>query len=306
MLYDGYFADPFVTRTRDGYVAVGTHPDKPVGPGVRQFELLSSPDLVEWRPLGGALVPVDGCLGDQYWAPEVIYAEGHWWMYYSVGRGIEGHHVRVARAATAYGPYEDLGLDLTPEERFAIDPHPFVDDDGTAYLFFARDVLEAERPGTHLAVARLESWTSLGPATPVLEPYADWQIYERSRQMYGAVYDWHTLEGPSVTRRLGRYWMTFSGGAWTGPGYQVSWAGADHPAGPWHAAPDDAPPLLSTSGDLVGPGHNSLVVGPDGDDYIAFHAWDVAQTRRELHIHHIDFTADGPRVGQPVGGTTTD
>jgi hypothetical protein len=37
--------------------------------------------------------------------------------------------------------------------------------------------------------------TRLGPSVEVLKPYADWQIYQRSREMYGAIYDWHTLEG---------------------------------------------------------------------------------------------------------------
>jgi GH43 family beta-xylosidase len=300
MLYDGYFADPFVTRTNEGYVALGTRPAPPAPEGGLQFEVLSSEDLKHWSYRGGALIGLDPSLGDQYWAPEVIHAEGWWWMYYSVGRGIEGHHLRVARSHGPYGPYEDLGLDLTPGESFAIDAHPFIDVDGTAYLFFARDVVEGERPGTHLALAPLEDMTRLGPASEVLRPYADWQIYERSRLMYGGVHDWHTLEGPSVVRRSGRYWMTFSGGAWTGRDYAVSWAVADDPRGPWRPAPASAATLLQTDDHLIGPGHNSLVVGPDGGDVIAFHAWDAALSRRELHLRQIEFRADGPTVGGPI------
>ena len=300
MLYDGYFADPFVARTDEGYVALGTRPSPPEGEAGMRFAVLSSPDLKRWDYRGGALIGLDSSLGDEYWAPEVVHADGQWWMYYSVGRGIQGHHLRVARSRDPYGPYEDLDIDLTPGELFAIDPHPFVDDDGSVYLFFARDVLQGERPGTHLALAPLEEMTRLGPASEVLRPYADWQIYERSRPMYDGVYDWHTLEGPSVVRRLGRYWLTFSGGAWTGSDYTVSWAVADHPRGPWHAAPTGAPTLLRTDDEFIGPGHNSLVVGPDGRDVIAFHAWDAALSRRELHLRHIDFGADGPSVGGPI------
>ena len=300
MLYDGYFADPFLTRTADGYVALGTHPRETGAP--LQFEVLSSPDLLQWTHRGGALLPLDPALGDQYWAPEVIELDGWWWMYYSVGAGIAGHHLRVARSPSPYGPYQDLGVDLTPGERFAIDPHPFVDRDGAAYVFFARDVLDDERPGTHLAMAPLHDMTRLGPSSEVLRPYADWQIYEHARPMYDGVYDWHTLEGPSVVRRSGRYWMTFSGGAWTGPGYAVSWAVADNVRGPWIPAPTEAPALLSTGPDLVGPGHNSMVVGPDGDDVIAFHAWDRSLSRRELHLRHIRFGPDRPSVDGPVGG----
>ncbi|MFS0895305.1 family 43 glycosylhydrolase [Microbacterium sp. 179-I 3D3 NHS] len=196
----------------------------------------------------------------------------------------------------------DSGSVLTPHERFAIDAHPFLDVDGTRYLFFARDVLDHDRPGTHLAVARLDGMQRLaGTTVPVLAPWADWQIYERDRRMYGARWDWHTLEGPSVVRRHGRYWMTFSAGAWTGPGYAVTWAVADHPLGPWERAPDAAAALLASDGILLGPGHNSLTTAPDGGDVIVFHSWNDERTHRLMHLRRIDFTPDGPRLGGALG-----
>lgn len=295
--WEGYFADPFVSRRADGsYVAVGTEEDAPQGG--RVFPVLESTDLRTWQPRGRALERVDPGLGDAYWAPEIAEADGAWWMYYSVGRGIQGHHLRVARSDDAFGPYADTGGVLTPHERFAIDAHPFLDTDGTRYLYFARDVLDAERPGTHLAVAVMEGMQRFAaPPVPVLAPWADAHIYERDRWMYGRTWEWHTMEGPSVIRRHGRYWMTFSAGAWTGPGYAVTWAVADHPLGPWEPAPDTVPPLLATGGSLTGPGHNSLTIAPDGGDVIVFHSWDAARTRRAMHVRRIDFTPGGPRLG---------
>jgi GH43 family beta-xylosidase len=304
-LYDGYFADPFVLRTGDGYVAYGTCPEASADDDGREFVVLTSSDLLTWRSHGGALERVDPALGTDYWAPEVASAGGRWWMYYSVGHDIAGHHIRVAVAEDPLGPFTDLGLHLTPDEPFAIDPHPFQDADGRWYLFFARDVLEADRPGTHLAVAPLEDMTRLGPIVAVLQPFADWQIYERNRTMYGATYDWHTLEGPSVVRRRGRYWMTYSGGAWTGESYAVAWAVAESPLGPWHPAPPSAPALLRTSGDLLGPGHNSLTVDPQGDDVIVFHSWNTAGTRREMYGRRMVFEEDGPRVDGPIGASSS-
>lgn len=295
-----YFADPFVLRLGDGsYVAYGSGPPADQAPqSPRAFEAMASTDLCEWEPLGGVLERLGPECGDEYWAPEVASIDGEYWMYYSVGHGIAGHHLRVARAATPRGPFIDVGVNLTPEESFAIDAHPFQDDDGSWYLFFARDVIAGERPGTHLAVARMISPTQLaGPATMVLEPNHDWQIYERNRAMYGGRLDWHTLEGPSVVRRGGRYWLTYSGGAWTGPGYAVSWAVAPHPLGPWTHAPDEAAPLLSTGIDgLIGPGHNSLCTAPDGADMIAFHAWNRAHTVRRMYVRSIEFTSRGPQI----------
>jgi beta-xylosidase len=299
-LHRGYVADPFVLDTGEGYVAYGTCPEPSDDDG-REFVVLTSDDLLTWRSHGGALVRADPALGSDYWAPEVARADGRWWMYYSVGHDIIGHHIRVAVSDDPLGPFNDVELNLTPDERFAIDPHPFHDADGRRYLFFARDVLEADRPGTHLAVAPLEGMTQLGPITEALKPYADWQIYERNRVMYDGTFDWHTLEGPSVVRRRGRYWMTYSGGAWTGEGYAVSWAVAESPLGPWGPAPASAPPLLRTSRDLVGPGHNSLTVDPDGNDVIVFHSWNAARTRREMHAARIVFGEDGPRVEGPLG-----
>jgi len=297
-LYSSYFADPFVLRTDGGFVAYGTSPQR--HDDGREFPVLTSPDLLTWRAHAGALIRPDPALGTDYWAPEVAAADGRWWMYYSVGHDIAGHHLRVAVADDPLGPFSDLGLNLTPDERFAIDPHPFEDEDGRRYLFFAHDVLDAARPGTHLAVATLSDMTRLGPVVEVLQPAADWQIYQRAREIHGGVYDWHTLEGPSVVRRRGRYWMTYSGGAWTGDGYAVSWAVADSPLGPWVPAPPSAPSLLRTTAELIGPGHNSLTVDPYGQDVIIFHSWDPTMTRRELQGRRIDFADDGPRVGGPI------
>jgi beta-xylosidase len=294
-VWNGYLADPFVLRTPDGYVAVGTAPG--VGETGR-FAAVASPDLVSWHPLRAPLRALPDEAGDEYWAPEIAVRDGRYWMYYSVGHGISGHHIRVAVADASAGPYVDCGVDVTPGELFAIDPHPFQDADGQWYLFFAHDVLDGERPGTHLAVTALPTpVTTSGGILPVLQPSHDRHIYQRARRMYDADYDWHTLEGPFVLRRHGRYWMTFSGGAWTGSGYGVSWAVADAPTGPWTPAPADAPMLLESSeGQLIGPGHNSVVTGPDGGDVLVFHAWNADMTVRQMHIAPVDFSPTGPKL----------
>ncbi len=301
-VFEGYFADPFVLRLDDGsYVAYGSSGSPATG--ARVFEALVSDDLLSWWSCGPVLNRLDASDGDEYWAPEVIQGDGAYWMYFSVGHGIAGHHIRVARSESPLGPFDDQGISLTPGETFAIDAHPFVDADGGRYLYFARDVLDSPRPGTHLAVVPLASWTA-GAADPVevLAPDADWQIYARDREMYGARFDWHTLEGPSVVRRRGRYWLTYSGGAWTGPGYAVSWAVADSPLGPWKPAPTGRPALLRSTAELIGPGHSSLTTTPAGDDAIAFHAWDEERTRRRMHVHRISFKPEGPRVDGPIRG----
>jgi hypothetical protein len=58
------------------------------------------------------------------------------------------------------------------------------------------------------------------------------------------------------------------------------------------------PTLLKTlPGEPTGPGHCSVVTGPDGEDRLAFDAWDPAATRREFHLRRLRWTADGPVLG---------
>jgi GH43 family beta-xylosidase len=304
-VHSTYFADPFVMQAPESgsrYVAIGTGAVSQDG---KVFEVLVSDDLVSWRSLGGALEPPVG-LGTDCWAPEVAAHDGRWWMYYSCGEGDVGHSLRVAVADSPVGPYVDLGVDLTPDERFAIDPHPFQDVDGSWYLFYARDVLEGDRVGTMLAVDRLDDMTRLrGEPRTILTPTSDWQIFLRDREMYGQVYDWHTLEGPFVRRHDDRYWCFYSGGSWLEPSYGVGVVVADHPLGPWSVPGDgDGEPILRTvPGQVIGPGHNSVVTDASGQDVIVYHAWDVEQTARRMCIDPLVWTPDGPVVDGP---TSTD
>lgn len=296
-VYTGNFADPFVLRVGERYYAYGTGLDGQQEPGGRVFEVLSSDDLHTWHSHGGALIP----LGDEpraYWAPEVAEFQSTFYMYYSVGVGDSGHHLRVATSRTPLGPFTDQGVNLTPDEPFAIDPHPFQDDDGQWYLYYARDDLAADRVGTVLAVRRLEAMTRLdGPAVPVLAASGDWQLYQRQRPMYGRVFDWHTLEGAFVVRRQGQYHLFYSGGAWTNETYGVGHAVADHPLGPWREPQGGPVVLRSGPGGLRGPGHNSVVQDAHGQDYLVFHAWNPQGTQRELHVEPLVWTAAGtPRV----------
>ena len=261
-----------------------------------------------WRTVGRALRKPDLPRPDEpaehrtWWAPEVVALGGRLYLYYSTGIEDRGHQIRVAVGDSPEGPFEDVGVELAPHERFAIDPHPFVDDDGSIYLFYARDLLDGDRVGTSIAADRLVSPIELaGSPVPALPPSADWQLYQRGRRMYGSVYDWHTLEGPFVRRRLGRYWLLYSG-------RRVDRRRATRCRGPSRIgrsargshAGAAVPALLRTVPGLVGPGHCSVVEGPDGDDWLAYHAWDPALTARRMCLDRIEWTPDGPRTPGPT------
>src|SRR5712692_6993618 len=116
-VYDGYFADPFAWEHGGQYYAVGTGPLEAEGEaekaGGRLFPLLGSEDFVHWRPAGRALLRPDANLGDSFWAPEVAYEGGKFYLYYSVGHGDKNHQLRVATSDRPEGPYRDTGVPLT-------------------------------------------------------------------------------------------------------------------------------------------------------------------------------------------------
>src|SRR5688572_28697961 len=309
-VWPGYFADPFVLRWGDAFFAYGTGDpaEQRIAGEASVFQVLRSPDLAEWSLVGHALVPATEQLTNAYWAPEVAAANGRFFLYYSTapaGRD-ELHRLRVATASDPHGPFNDSGAVLPPTEAFCIDAHPFRDPkDNRWYLFFAKDFFE-DRTGTGLAVAPLQPdlLRTAEPARVVVRANADWQIYERNRRLYDRDWAaWHTVEGPSVVEHSGRYYCFYSGGNWQTRDYGVSFAVADHPLGPWQHAPEIGPVVLrEKSGDVLGPGHNSYAVTPDGVEMLVYHAWDPARHARRMYIDRLQWTPPGPRC---VGPTTT-
>lgn len=300
-VYEGYFADPFVWKFATTYYAIGTDEARAFG----AFPLLESTDLLDWTAKGRALRKLPAEYGTTYWAPEVALIDGRFWMYYSIGFGDQRHHLRVAVSDDPQGPYSDTGTLLTDPFKcpFAIDPSPFQDEDGNWYLFYARDFLDTDkgaRVGTGVVVDRLVKTTRLaGESRVVMRAHQDWQRFQRDRIMYGAVYDWHTIEGPCVRKRYGRYWCLYSAGCWENDTYGVDYTVADQVVGPYESGDNSkGPRLLRTiPGKVIGPGHNSIFPGREPDiEYIAYHAWDSEGKQRRMHIQRIEWTRIGPRL----------
>ena len=313
-----YFADPFVWEAKGEYYAVATGPVEAAGEVVdaeraatgllaqlRIFPMLRSDDFVHWQPIRHALIPPDPALGGEFWAPEVAHHNGIYYMYYSIGGGQVGRHVlRVATSPHPMGPYTDSGKNLVQPEHspFSIDAHPFQDENGQWYLFYACDFFDSEngmRPGTGIVVDRLLDMTTLaGEPKIVLRPRSDWQRFESGLFIYGQVFDWHTLEAPAVRKHDGKYYCFYSGGRWENESYSVDYGVADHVLGPYSdAGSESGGRLLQTiPGHVVGPGHCSIVMGPDHEtEYVVYHAWDAAQTARQMRMDRLQWTPNGPR-----------
>lgn len=307
-VWPGYFADPFVLRWRDEYFAYGTGEslERTADGRLGAFPILRSVDLVRWTPAGLALEVGSREEAGAFWAPEVAAHGRRFYLYYSSGpRGAdERHRLRVAVADGPLGPFVDQGHVVPESVGFSIDAHPFRDPrDGAWYLFFARDCFE-ERSGTGIAVARLGADMLRIDTDPreVVRANADWQVYQRDRLLYGRMWPaWHTVEGPCVVEHDGSYYCFYSGGNWQTHGYGVSYARAAHPFGPWSHASGEGPVVLRQKpGEVLGPGHNSHVVAPDGREFLVYHAWDTGRTARRMCLDPLAWTRDGPRCLGPT------
>lgn len=286
------FPDPFVLKVCGEYWAYCS--------GLRAdggaFGILRSRDLVNWQAVGSAMTPLPGDFGC-YWAPEATVENGLFYLYYSVGDEAT-MHIRVAVADSPAGPFVDSGHRLT-QEPFAIDAHVFTAPDGRRYLFYATDYLEHERIGTGTAVDEmLDLFTLAGRPRPVSRARYDWQIYDPQRAGKGGV-RWHTIEGPFVLTRKGLFYQMCSGGNWQNPSYGVGYAISANldTSDEWQQACDGEsvlPVLRTVPGEVIGPGHNSVVRGPDNRQlYCVYHRWGGGDGR-QLAIDPLDWA--GPRL----------
>ncbi|MGE3448407.1 MAG: family 43 glycosylhydrolase [Microbacteriaceae bacterium] len=215
---DGDFADPFVLRHDGRYYLYCTNPD------VRCW---SSNDLLTWR-LEGATIEEDAFPGLVPFAPEVVYADGAFYMYTSPS----GHGHFVLRADSPTGPFSPVSGNVG----HAIDGNVLIDDDGRWYFYWAGD--------EGIWGCEMSSPTDFGE--PVLTGI----------HMNG----W--TEGPFVSKRDGVYYMTLTGNHYLSSGYRIDAASSDHPLTGW--VPDPRNPILvAAEGPAVGLGHSSSVWGPD-------------------------------------------
>ncbi|HWI62818.1 MAG TPA: glycoside hydrolase family 43 protein, partial [Symbiobacteriaceae bacterium] len=252
--------DPFVMEYRGTYYLYHT--------GQHGIHLYTSAGLVDWEYRGVVLKahpsPEHGAQID-FWAPEVMHHEGTFYMYVAATRkradGLGDDFLRrqwIARATSPLGPFQWDDQPLVPDE-WSIDGHPFRDDDGQLWLFYnIRTDASRYWDGTTgcgnvvdrlLAPDRLEGVQSVAAF-----PNKRWEGNREGT--------WYWNEGPCVLMRRGMYYQMYSGGFYADDTYGVGFATAPAPRGPWTKY--HANPILRSGNGVLGPGHHSVVLGPDG------------------------------------------
>jgi beta-xylosidase len=290
------FADPYVIRDGDAYYAFAT------GAGRTHVQLAWSHDLDRWEPLADALprMPAWAAADPRLtWAPAVLRRERHYVLYYTARHLASGFQcISRGTAPSVRGPYVDEGsspLSCPVSGSMAlcgaIDPSPFVDRDGRAYLLWKSD----ENSAVCHAAPRLwsqllsEDGTELvGPPTQLLRMDQSWEA--------------PIIEGPSMILHEGVYFLFYSGGYYDSAGYAIGYARCASPSGPCTKATTDAP-LLKSSGNLLGPGGQEVFTDGQGAAWLAYHAWTAPLAAyaegglRSLRIAPLAFEASAPVIG---------
>ena len=258
-------ADPFIMLYDNLYYAYGTNSD--VG-----IEVYTSNDLKEWAKAADLALHKDNSYGDRwFWAPEVYFVNDKFYMYYSADE-----HICVATSDSPLGPFKQDDKKPMIENEKTIDNSLFIDDDGTAYLFFDRF-----NDGLNIWVAELEDdLTTLKMETlhKCINVSQDWEeVWPRVN------------EGAFVVKHNDLYYMTYSANSYESQYYGIGCATATDIMGEWVKYSDN--PLLQKPGNLVGVGHSAMFRDKNGHLKKVFHAHHDEQNihPRKMFITNVEF-----------------
>ena len=271
-----YTADPSAHVWADGRLYV--YPSHDVDPALGanlmdRYHVFSTSDMVNWRDEGEILrsgeVSWSGPPGGFMWAPDCAYANGKYYFYFphpSDPSDTNWNNTWKIGVAVSLSPCRDF----TPLTDYIegvggfsmIDPDPFVDTDGQAYLFYGG--------GGNCAMAKLNP---------------DMVSINGTAQVVTNLHDFH--EATWVFKRNNLYYLTYADNA--ANNNEMEYATATNVMGPW--TPKGVYLTSTGSGTTHG-----CVVQYNGQWYQFYHNAAVSGgngTLRSICVDVLNFDADG-------------
>ena len=266
-------ADPYILLDNDTYYAYGTH----AGSGI---EVWTSTDLHAWQKRGLALDKVNTTETQWFWAPEVYYKKGKYYMYYSANE-----HLYVATADSPLGPFKQEGgrqmASLIGDEK-CIDSSVFFDDNGKVYIFFVRFT-----DGNCIWMAELGDDLITPKAGTLKKCFAVSQSWENKQGRVN--------EGPNMIKHDDTYYLTYSGNDYHSQDYAVGYATTTSLENPSWAKYNNNPIVWKVEG-LMGTGHHSLFTDKEGKLRIVFHAHESTTSVGTRRMYIGTMTFNGTRL----------
>lgn len=272
ILYTDY-SDPDVIRVSDDYFMVASSfcnsPSVPV---------LHSKDLVNWTVINYV---ADKVPGERYktpqhgcgaWAPSIRYHDGFFWVF--VPMPDEG--IFMCKTTDPWGAWSEPVFVF--EGKGWIDPCPFWDDDGKAYMVSA------------FAKSRI-GFKSILHISP-MKPDCTGLIDEGRHVFDGNANNQITIEGPKLYKRNGYYYIFAPAG-----GVKTGWQTvlrSRNIYGPY----EYKNVLLQGDTKINGPHQGAWIDTQTGEDWF-IHFQDVYAAGRIIHLQPMQWVNDWPVIGKP-------
>lgn len=270
------YSDPDAIRVGEDYYMIASSFNHSPG-----LPILHSKDMINWTIIGHALqrqLPEEVFSKVQHgggvWAPSIRYHNGEFYIYYPD----PDFGIYQIKTKNIRGPWS--APTLVFQGKGLIDPCPFWDEDGRAYLAYA---YAGSRAGLKsvLAIAKMNA-----DGTRVLDRGT-------------IVYDGHeldpTIEGPKVYKRNGYYYL-FAPAGGVSTGWQLILR-SKNIYGPY----ERKVAMAQNKSTVNGPHQGAWVDTPSGEDWF-FHFQDKEAMGRVVHLQPMVWKADWPIIGEDTDG----
>jgi beta-xylosidase len=293
------FPDPFVLREGDAFYAFSTNAHG------KNVPAAVSRDLASWTELPDALPSLPSWAranASLTWAPSVLRRGAMYVLYYTARWDAVGFQcIGRALSSTPEGPYSDdtnvpflCQVSAPAALCGSIDPSPFVDENGDAYLLWKSDEnAPACATNSRIWIQRLgiDGLSLVGEPTILLTRDRNWEA--------------PLVEGPSLVKHDDQYHLFYSGGWWESEHYGVGHALCAAVTGPCEKQTLHAP-LLGATTDVLGPGGQEIFTDDEGAFWMVYHAWSAPVVgysnggRRSMRIDRVTFSAGVPQIAGPT------
>ena len=275
-IIDADYSDPDVIRVGDDFYLTASSFNSVPG-----LPILHSKDLVNWKIIGHALQtqpPLDVFAKPQHgngvWAPAIRFHNNEFYIFY----GDPDFGIYMVKARNAAGPWSKPLL-LRAAKGW-IDPCPFWDDDGNAYLVHA---WANSRSG-------IKSILTINRMSP-----DGTKLLDDGKTVFDGRANHPTIEGPKLYKRNGYYYI-FAPAGGVGTGWQTVLRARDI-YGPYEDR------IVMDRGQTVinGPHQGGWVELKSGESWF-IHFQDRGAFGRIVHLQPVKWVNDWPMIGVDKDG----
>lgn len=247
-----YQEDPTIFHYDGLYYLYGTDGSAPDA-GIKVFVSKDARSFMlhTGRDSGFALKKGEAYGTKGFWAPQVLAANKKFYIAYTANE-----HIAIASSNYPVGPFTGENVCIIPDQK-TIDPYVFMDEDGKKYLYHVEF-----SGGNKIYAAQLKDDLSgiiAGTDTLCVSAEAPWETVMAN-----------VVEGPTVIKHNGWYYLIYSANHFLSKSYAVGYAVSKSPLGPF--VKNVANPILSTANTGVpGVGHGDLFFDNNGKMFYVFH-----------------------------------